>query len=146
MKKLLITIATVFCISLLSSCKDPFFDGKFQVVFDVINKTETTLFLEYEDAEKGTLMLKQIEPEGEESITLGVYEGNKNEDMPPTSYYNEKIQRVTIYRNLENNARQTLPKTCYDRPELCHTYVNAEFVMYEAIYQFTVKEVFFGTR
>ena len=143
MKKRLLSFVLLLPILSFFGCKDPFFDGKFQVEFLVINETETTLFLKYEDAELDTTFLKEIKPGEDDGVSLGVYEGNKNEDMPPESYYKEKIQKVTIYRYLDNDMCQILPNTAYDRPESCHTYVNPEFVIYEAIYQFTVKESVF---
>jgi hypothetical protein len=132
-------VATV----MMTGCKDPFFDGKFETYLRVYNKTNSTIVLEFEDIEYDTVYIKKIKPNKEGSTMLGVYEGSVKETRPSDDFINDKLRHVAIYRMVGGNVLQNLPREYYNEAGKIHSYVNPEFVIYEAFYELTVTEDMF---
>ena len=133
-------VATV----MMTSCKDPFFDGKFETYLRIYNKTDSSIVLEYEDIENDTVLIKQIQSNKEVSQMLGIYEGSVNETKPSNDFINDKLNHVTIYRMAGGDVLQYLPREYYDEAGKFHSYANPEFVIYEAYYELTVTEDMFS--
>lgn len=133
-------VATV----MMTSCKDPFFDGKFETYLRIYNKTNSSIVLEYEDIEHDTVLIKQIQSNKEVSQMLGIYEGSVNETKPSNDFINDKLNHVTIYRMAGGDVLQYLPREYYDEEGKFHSYANPEFVIYEAYYELTVTEDMFS--
>lgn len=133
-------VATV----MMTSCKDPFFDGKFETYLRIYNKTDSSIVLEYEDIEHDTVLIKQIQSNKEVSQMLGIYEGSVKETKPSNDFINEKLSHVTIYRMVGGDVLQYLPREYYDEAGKFHSYSNPEFVIYEAYYELTVTEDMFS--
>jgi hypothetical protein len=131
---------------MMTSCKDPFFDGKFETYLRVYNQTNSSIVLEYEDIERDTVLIKQIQPDKEASQLFGVYEGSVKESEPSDGFINEKLSHVTIYRMVGGDVLQYLPRDCYDEAGKFHSYVSPEFVIYEAYYDLTVIEDMFSDK
>ena len=131
---------------MMTSCKDPFFDGKFETYLRVYNQTNSSIVLEYEDIERDTVLIKQIQPDKEASQLFGVYEGSVKESEPSDGFINEKLSHVTIYRMAGGDVLQYLPREDYDEAGKFHSYVSPEFVIYEAYYDLTVIEDMFSDK
>lgn len=132
-------VATV----MMTGCKDPFFDGKIETYLRVYNKTNSTIVLEFEDIEYDTVYIKKIKPNKEGSTMLGVYEGSVKETRPSDDFINDKLRHVAIYRMVGGDVLQNLPKEYYNEAGKIHSYVNPEFVIYEARFYLTVTEDMF---
>lgn len=133
-------VATV----MMTSCKDPFFDGKFETYLRIYNKTNSTIILEYEDIALDTVYMEKIKPNIERTQMLGIYEGSVKETKPSDEFVNDKLGHVTIYRMLGGDVLQYLPREYYDEAGKLHSYVNPEFVIYEAYYELTATEDLFS--
>ena len=129
---------------MMTSCKDPFFDGKFETYLRVYNKTDFPILLEYEDIEHDTILIERFQPNNDDCWLLGVYEGGLDETMPSDEFINDKLNHITIYRMVDGIVRQYLPREYYDEAGKFHSYVNPEFVIYEAFYELTVTEDMFS--
>ena len=129
---------------MMTSCRDPFFDGKFETHLRVYNKTNSTIVLEFEDIEYDTVYIKKIQPYKEGTQMLGVYEGSVNETKPSDDYINDKLGHVAIYRMVGGDVLQNLPREYYDEAGKFDSYVSPEFVRYEAFYELTVTEDMFS--
>lgn len=140
--KLFLLASVVVC--LLTSCRDPFFDGKFEVSFHVENKTDSQIVYEYENVTTDTIHVMQIQPNGESGRVIGRYEGSVNETKPSDEFVNEKLTHATIYRMINDSTRQYLPREYYDDVVKLRSYVQPEFVIYEAHYVLTVTEEMFS--
>lgn len=144
MKKSTLILAFLLVASaMMTSCRDPFFDGKFETYLRVYNKTNSTIVLEFEDIEYDTVYIKKIKPNKEGSTMLGVYEGSMKETRPSDDFINDKLRHVAIYRMVGGDVLQNLPKEYYNEAGKIHSYVNPEFVIYEAFYELTVTEDMF---
>lgn len=128
---------------MMTSCKDPFFDGKFETYLRVYNQTNSSIVLEYEDIERDTVLIKQIQPDKEASQLFGVYEGSVKETRPSDDFINDKLRHVAIYRMVGGDVLQNLPREYYNEAGKLHSYVNPEFVIYEARFYLTVTEDMF---
>lgn len=135
-------VATV----MLTNCKDPFFDGKFETHLRVYNKTNSTIVLEFEDIEYDTVYIKKVQPNHEGIKMLGVYEGSVEETKPSDDFINDKLRHVIIYRMVGGDVLQYLPREYYDEAGKFHSYVSPEFVRYEAYYELTVTEDMFSEK
>ena len=135
-------VATV----MMTSCKDPFFDGKFDTQLRVYNKTNSTIVLEFEDIEYDTVYIEKIQPNHEGIKMLGVYEGSVEETKPSDDFINDKLRHVIIYRMVGGDSLQYLPREYYDEAGKFHSYVSPEFVRYEAYYGLTVTEDMFSDK
>lgn len=133
-------VATV----MMTSCKDPFFDGKFETCLRVYNKTNSSIIIEYEDIAYDTVYIKQIKPNKEACQTLGVYEGSVEETKPSDDFINDKLNHIIIYRMVGGDVLQYLPREYYDEAGKFDSYVSPEFVRYEAYYGLTVTEDMFS--
>ena len=129
---------------MMTSCKDPFFDGKFETYLRIYNKTNSTIILEYEDIALDTVYMEKIKPNIERTQMLGIYEGSVKETKPSDEFVNDKLGHVTIYRMLGGDVLQYLPREYYDEAGKFHSYVNPEFVRYEAYYELTITEDMFS--
>ena len=125
------------------SCSDPFFDGKFEVSFHVENKTDSPMVFEHENVSIDSILVMTIQPDEESGHVIGRYEGSRKETKPSDEFVNEKLSHVTIYRMLDDSTRQYLPRECFDEAGKLYSYVQPEFVIYEAHYQLTVTEDMF---
>ena len=144
MKKSAIFLAFSFVATLMiTSCRDPFFDGKFETYLRVDNKTNSTIVLEFEDIEYDTVYIKKIKPNKEGSTMLGVYKGSVKETRPSDDFINDKLRHVAIYRMVGGDVLQNLPREYYNEAGKLHSYVNPEFVIYEARFYLTVTEDMF---
>ena len=144
MKKSAIFLAFSFVATLMiTSCRDPFFDGKFETYLRVYNKTNSTIVLEFEDIEYDTVYIKKIKPNKEGSTMLGVYKGSVKETRPSDDFINDKLRHVAIYRMVGGDVLQNLPTEYYNEAGKLHSYVNPEFVIYEARFYLTVTEDMF---
>ena len=132
-------VATV----MMTGCKDPFFDGNVETYLRVYNKTNSTIVLEFEDIEYDTVYIKKIKPNKEGSTKLGVYEGGVKETRPSDDFINDKLRHVAIYRMVGGDVFQNLPREYYNEAGKLHSYVNPEFVIYEARFYLTVTEDMF---
>lgn len=145
MKKSAIFLAiSLMATLMMTSCRDPFFDGKFETYLRVYNKTNSTIVLEFEDIEYDTVYIKKIKPNKEGSTMLGVYEGSVKETRPSDDFINDNLRHVAIYRMVGGDVLQNLPKEYYDEAGKFQSYVNSEFVIYEAYYELTVTEDMFS--
>lgn len=145
MKKSILILAFLLVATvMMTSCKDPFFDGKFETYLRVYNKTNSSIVLEYEDIENDTVLIKQIQSNKEVSQMLGIYEGSVNETKPSNDFINDKLNHVTIYRMAGGDVLQYLPREYYDEAGKFHSYANPEFLIYEAYYELTVTEDMFS--
>lgn len=145
MKKSTLILAFLFVATvMMTSCKDPFFDGKFETGLRIYNKTNSTIVLEFEDIEYDTVYIEKIQPNKEGIQGLGVYEGSVKETKPSDEFVNDKLGHVTIYRMLGGDVLQYLPREYYDEAGKFHSYVNPEFVRYEAYYRLTITEDMFS--
>ncbi len=133
-------VATV----MMTGCKGPFFDGKFETYLRVYNKTNSTIVLEFEDIEYDTVYIKKIKPNQEGSTKLGVYEGSVKETRPSDDFINDKLRHVAIYRMFGGDVLQNLPRDYYDEAGKFQSYVNPEFVIYLAHFDLTVIEDMFS--
>ena len=129
---------------MMTSCKDPFFDGKFETYLRVYNQTNSSIVLEYEDIERDTVIIERIQPDKEGSWMLGIYKGSVKETKPSDEFVNDKLSHITIYRMVGGDVLQYLPREYYDEAGKFHSYVNPEFVIYEAYYDLTVTEDMFS--
>lgn len=144
MKKSAIFLAiSLMATLMMTSCRDPFFDGKFETYLRVYNKTNSTIVLEFEDIEYDTVYIKKIKPNKEGSTMLGVYEGSVKETRPSDDFINDKLRHVAIYRMVGGDVLQNLPREYYNEAGKLHSYVNPEFVIYEARFYLTVTEDMF---
>lgn len=135
-----LSVATV----MMTSCRDPFFDGKFETHLRIYNKTNSTIIMEYEDIALDTVYMKKIKPNMDRTQMLGIYEGSVKETKPSDEFVNDKLGHVTIYRMLGGDVLQYLPREYYDEAGKFHSYVNPEFVRYEAYYELTITEDMFS--
>ena len=133
-------VATV----VMTSCKDPFFDGKFETYLRVYNKTNSSIVFEYEDIENDTIIIKKIKPNMDDYQMLGIYEGSVKEEKPSDDFINDKLNHVAIYRMAGGDVLQYLPREFYDEAGKFHSYANPEFLIYEAYYELTVTEDMFS--
>ena len=131
-------------IVILTSCRDPFFDGKFETHLRVYNKTNAPIVVEYEDVDHDTIAIVHIQPKVDGACLLGIYEGNTNESRPSDEFVNEKLSHVSIYRTIGDSTHLYLPRIYYDEAGKLNSYVNPEFVIYEAYYELTVTEEMFS--
>ena len=77
MKKITLFLAVLLVATvMMTSCKDPFFDGKFETYLRVYNQTNSSIVLEYEDIERDTVIIERIQPDKEGSWMLGIYKGS----------------------------------------------------------------------
>ena len=145
MKKNTMILSFLFMAAfMMTSCKDPFFDGKFETYLRVYNATNSSIILEYEDIERDTVLIKQIQPDKEASQLFGVYEGSVKETKPSDDFINDKLRHVAIYRMVGGDVLQNLPREYYNEAGKLHSYVNPEFVIYEARFYLTVTEDMFS--
>lgn len=145
MKKSTLILAFLLVASaMMTSCRDPFFDGNFETFLNVYNKTNSSIVLEYEDVANDTVLIKQIQPNNNASLFLGVYEGSVKESKPSDEFINDKLSHVTIYRMAGGDVLQYLPRDYYDEAGELNSYVNPEFVIYEAYYELTATEDLFS--
>jgi hypothetical protein len=135
-------VATV----ILTNCKDPFFDGKFDTQLRISNKTNSVIVLEFEDVEYDTVYIEKIQPNKEGIQGLGVYEGSVKETKPSDYFINDKLGHVAIYRMVGGDVLQNLPREYYNEAGKFHSYVSPEFVRYEAFYELTVTEDMFSDK
>lgn len=144
MKKSTLNLAFLLLATItMTSCRDPFFDGKFETYLRVYNKTNSSIVMEYEDILHDTVHIIQIQPNKEATQMLGVYEGSVKETRPSDDFINDKLRHVAIYRMVGGNVLQNLPREYYNEAGKLHSYVNPEFVIYEAFYELTVTEDMF---
>lgn len=129
---------------MMTSCRDPFFDGKFETYLRISNKTNSTIILEYEDIANDTVYIEKIQPNKEDTHILGVYEGSVKETKPSDDFINDKLNHVAIYRMVGGDVLQNLPRDYYNEAGKFHSYVSPEFVIYEAYYELTVTEDMFS--
>ena len=129
---------------MMTSCKDPFFDGKFETYLRIYNKTNSTIILEYEDIALDTVYMEKIKPNIERTQMLGIYEGSVKETKPSDDFINDKLNHVAIYRMVGGDVLQNLPRDYYNEAGKFHSYVSPEFVIYEAYYELTVTEDMFS--
>ena len=144
MKKSTLILAFLLVATVMTGCKDPFFDGKFETYLRVYNKTNSSIVLEYEDIAYNTVYIKQIQPNKEGHQLLGVYEGSVEETRPSNDFINDKLGHLIIYRMVGGDVLQYLPREYYDEAGKFESYVNPEFVIYEAHYDLTVTEDMFS--
>lgn len=127
----------------MTGCKDPLFDGKFEILLRVVNQTESTIVVEYEGVGLDTVVYNNIQPGHDGSRLLGLYEGSVDETKPSDDFVEDKLAHVIIYRMKDDSVRQYLPKERYDEVGDFRCYVQPEFVAYEAFYELTVTEAMF---
>lgn len=145
MKKSTLILAFLLVASaMMTSCRDPFFDGKFETYLRIYNKTNSTIILEYEDIALDTVYMEKIKPNIERTQMLGIYEGSVKETKPSDEFVNDKLGHVTIYRMAGGDVLQYLPRDYYDEAGELNSYVNPEFVIYEAYYELTATEDLFS--
>jgi len=145
-KSTLILAFLLVATAMMTSCRDPFFDGKFETQLRVYNKTNSTIVLEFEDIEYDTVYIEKIQPNKEGIQGLGVYEGSVKETKPSDDFVNDKLEHVAIYRMVGGHVLQYLPREYYDEAGKFDSYVNPEFVRYEAFYELTVTEDMFSDK
>ena len=143
-KSTLILAFLLVATAMMTSCRDPFFDGKFETYLRVYNKTNSSIVLEYEDIAHDTVIIKRIKPNMENYQMLGIYEGSVKETKPSDDFINDKLNHVTIYRMAGGDVLQFLPRDYYDEAGKFDSYINPEFVRYEAFYELTVTEDMFS--
>ena len=145
-KSTLILAFLLLATVMMTRCKDPFFDGKFDTQLRVYNKTNSTIVLEFEDIEYDTVYIEKIQPYKEGIKMLGVYEGSVEETKPSDDFINDKLRHVIIYRMVGGDVLQYLPREYYDEAGKFDSYVSPEFVRYEAYYGLTVTEDMFSDK
>lgn len=145
MKKSTLNLAFLLLATItMTSCRDPFFDGKFETYLRVYNKTNSSIVMEYEDILHDTVHIIQIQPNKEATQMLGVYEGSVKETEPSDEFVNDKLSHFIMYRMVGGNVLQYLPRDYYDEAGELNSYVNPEFVIYEAYYELTATEDLFS--
>lgn len=147
MKKSAIFLAfSLVATLMITSCRDPFFDGKFETHLRVYNKTNSSIVLEYEDILHDTVHIIQIQPNKDVTRMLGIYEGSVKETKPSDEFVNDKLSHFTIYRMVGGDVLQYLPRDYYDEAGKFQSYVSPEFVIYEAYFDLTVTEDMFSEK
>ena len=145
MKKSTLILAFLLLATItMTSCRDPFFDGKFETYLRVYNKTNSSIVMEYEDILHDTVHIIQIQPNKEATQMLGIYEGSVKETEPSDEFVNDKLSHFIMYRMAGGDVLQYLPRDYYDEAGELNSYVNPEFVIYEAYYELTATEDMFS--
>ena len=150
MKKSSRLLLAVMIVVALASCKDPFYKGHITSYLLIDNITQGEIVASYAVTNDSVKIVTVLPEEATQQdyhfaaqFCLGDYEGNREDDYPPTEYVAEKMKNLTICR-MEDGIIQQLPSCYYDDSDDFTVHLNVEFFGHEVTYQLIVTEEMFA--